>query len=513
MLQPFSGLNICPKDLAELPEDLIITLAKYLDYGDLSACSAVNHRWDQAFNVNSVWKRVCSFHPEYFSKQTCKTDSLIVDTSSGFCKRKQLAANERFVGSNVLKGNYAVSKVELGLIYCDTEFDSVDSSGNHWLFLSCTYNNSFDRPHMIQTWNLNDDPILHSTVETPLKGRMLDSMMQLATDKLFYVTPTHVLIYTFDHPRFELKLLCLINTEVPGIPRHIPKAYGTVLADDTHVIVSFLYTSYHISHDLAPFFQVWDNNGNCVCKSYDDVSFVSKLQSTYLSVSPVLQITSNGKNKILVAYNYVDGDRKCWDLVIFDVNNLSFGEFHLRIKYLLESDMIGNIVWIVHSEDNGTTTLFAKCYDIDGRTVFETKVGKAGFVLFRFIEVEGNVLLAIMDVDSQIFLLYDVLKQKEITRHTLEIKCQVFDMILASNYLSLVKYLKGKTVTYEVWNFKDGTKLYTLNVLSELDEGQGLDIICINNVSFPPKIIAYGDPMSCYPKVGQEGKLAVISYW
>lgn len=525
LLQPlFTRKMTYPTTLTQLPEDVIIVLSKYLRYEDLYALSAVDTSWDQAFNLTSIWNRFCSTHPQYFATQSSKTNSVIVNRPE-FCETKQRAANERIVLNNMLEGKYTITQFSAGLMYCDTVFNFVDGFGIHWLFVSCSKNDSFTRPHMIQVWSLNEDPTLHLTIVTPLQGRMYGSRFQYAEKKLCYITLTEVLVYKFDYTSqpCSLELSCSIDCDVPAMPAHIFVDNSTLVLQDLSkaIIVSFLYTNYHMYHGIEPYFHVWNMEGDLITKNYDEASFLSEIQRfCYSPLTPGLS-TLTSENEILVVCHHKDNAEQVYDLIIFDGLNLSFTKFHLRIEccYLLLWDMLDDIVGVVceHMDGDRTVAVSIECYDTDKRIVFHTALNGISFNSFHLLNRAGSICLSIYEEDTRTYLMFDIFRQKEIFRFKFKNKrfrdMRVKFVLDATIPLAIIECTKGKSTAYEVWNIKAWAKLYSYDVLSQLGKSHDWHFSALCSANWPPKIIAHWSSESCYPKLGERCMLAVINYW
>lgn len=490
-------------DLSNLPLELVDAIAVYLSFEDVCACSEVNTQWKQAFNLNSIWKRFCFFHPNYFD---CQVSKLKCSPMIEDCKSKIQAFNEFSVRSNHLSGSFHITEVPYGSLYCDSVLDFVDDVGNHWLFMSCMDGMMFESEHYVYVWNMNDGASLHCQIKTPVGkiGRIFLSEIKMLKDKLFIAFENNALIYEFAYPVYKLKFINKVVLKQNSVPDLINNIKILTVGN---CIVGGLHSNTHAQEKLTPLIYVWNADGVLI---YNKQSKLHRLRDIANSqFYPVCYMHSNDIDKLIFA---IKVERTCFIILMFDVSLLQFTDFFVEKQNieLCSLDIFGNIVSLLYVEER--TNLIIECYTVgDCKLIFNIQLENKDLPFHAL--VKGTDCGDLIFFTDKTFCVFNLSTKKQISSFK-ALRGRQCGLTVLSSVLLMIRSKIGNNICHEVWNYKSGSILYVLDFPFSPDFKQNYyKFTCVQNYIYPPKIIAYKDPLANYPIYSKSNMFVVISFW
>lgn len=510
-----------------LPLELIEEVAKYLSFDDIKACSAVNGQWRRAFDNNRIWKRFHTFHKKYFRKQAIKVRKS--KYFLGGCKSKKHVFREIRLGKNLVNGKYDLVRVDVGRLYCDNLLDVVDDDGNHWLFVSCAKNYNFESCHLIEVWNMNDEPIKHQSKETPLSvtKRLIDSHMRAIKDKLYYIVDNILIAFEFKCPEYRLAVLFQVSCPDPlEFLRDLSSQIAMVCK--TNMVLGFVFTWVHFLKAIKPWVHIWDEDTTFLYKNYSD-SLVDAFRaapreftSNFGPSTPCMEVRDGGSSSdnVLLVYKVLRQGVVVLSVDLFSLKTRQYTQIlarsdNLRVQ-LVYCEFVNEVVVIFYYrlhrlEDGGNVRVPALiCCSSDGKWSYEPKVTSSGYNSHYNITTtnEGKEVL-VLDSCGEI-IVFDVFEQNEISRFRITYG-EIIGTFIKNNLL-IVREQQIKKTVQSVWDFKLGKYLYEFHELQSLPhETDGYKFSFINSYRSPPKIFAIKDPQYYYSRQCN-GEIVIISF-
>lgn len=516
-------------ELSLLPQELIEEVAKYLSLDDIIACSAVNRQWRRAFDSDRIWKRFHTFHKKYFKKQVKKVRKS--KYFFGGCKSKKRVFREMQVGKNLVNGKYDLVRVDIGRLYCDNLLDVVDDEGNHWLFVSCAKNYNFESCHLIEVWNMNDEPVKHQSKETPISvtKRLIDSHMKATKDRLYYMVNNILIAFEFKRPEYKLAVLF----RVPN-PNPLESIRGitsqTAMVIKPNMVLAFVFTWAHFVEAEVPWVHIWDEDITLLYKNYsdhqlDEIRESPKYNSnrpSSLDSTPFLEVRDGGisSDNVLLVYKVVRQGVIVLSVDLFNLKTRQYSSLLARTDnervQLIYCEFVSEVVVVFYYRLNRQSeggnmrvpTLF--CCSSDRRWSYEPQVTSGGNNPYYNVTTanEGKQVL-VLDSCGEITV-FDVFEQREISRFRITYNENIGTYI-KKNVLIVREQQINKT-TQSVWDFKSGKYLYAFDELQSLShETDNYKFSFIKSYSSPPKIFAIKDPQYYYSRQCN-GEILIISF-
>lgn len=516
-------------DFSSLPTELIEEVAKYLRLDDISACSRVNSQWRRAFDNDRIWKRCYTFHQNYFSKQVIR-----VRTSSkyffGGCKAKKHVFQELQVEKNLVNRKYDLVRVDIGRLYCDNLLDVVDDDGNHWLFVSCAKNYDFENCHLIEVWNMNDEPFKHQSKETPVSvtKRLIHSQMRTIKDKLYYMVDNVLIAFEFKRPEYRLTVLFQVVC-----PHSLEFIRGTLIQSamvwKPNKVLGFVYTPMHVDLARVPWVHVWDEDMTLLYRNYsidewDYMRAMSEFTDDFRFSKAFLEVRDGGSssdNVVLIHKVCMErGAPPVLSVYLFSLKTFKYLSLLVTTENAEFSycEFVNEVFIIFYyrlhrpsqagDSSKRVPTLF--CCSSNRKWSYEPKLTSRGNNPHYNITTanEGKEVL-VLDSYGEISV-FDIFEQKEISRF--RITCgENIGTFIKNNLLIVQQQQRNKTIQ-SVWDFKLGKHLYDFDELQSLShEVDGYKFFFIKSYRSPPKIFAIKDTQ-CYYSRQCNGEIVMISF-
>ncbi|XP_054280338.1 uncharacterized protein LOC128998308 [Macrosteles quadrilineatus] len=468
-------------ELSQLPSEMVAAIADLLGARDIAACSGVNRSWRRAFNLDRVWRRYCSFGPEFYKDEsnTVKPSFQVpfvegVDLEP-LCEWRVNFLKESYIMKNWEKVRFSSEEAEIHGNVCLYMKEGVDTRGNHWMFLCCTSREGL----RLQVWSLKDFPCLQTSmkmydiskfIEEAVQNEAVRFNLHLSGQRLLFIVNNLISVYDFSPPHYKISFLCtlsVVHTHPFFVPKRLPQLpSGSVC--EVRVVENLLfavtYMAIHVSQQFSPSVHVWDMEKSV--KVNDHCVFESK-ESPFETVGTI-SLTHGISDFLIITQTYdvmTSVTVKKSRVRAFDMKRFEYSNFYVKtMSPVIWSAVAGEVLVFCELLSSQERDCVFHFYDLhSNKCLLQTST----YNIYDPEKISSSgSKFAFIDLNSEVRV-FDILTQESFasklhpSRNRLKTLTLVNDhlLLLESKYKGTKRSFEDVLITsYEIWDFLNKPK-------------------------------------------------------